>query len=172
MKQRTKVVLWILGVLVALAAVPTWHVAKFAYHVRNFDADAERAKPPRFTAYASLQGFDVTFDLYPRHPFLAEYTIMVTVAHSGRALAKEEFIDTGGLSDFYCIESKNDVLITNWNKDGLVIDTTRRKISPMDYTRFPEDYESRSFGRFGFGSGNERKYEYKKMSPTSSSRDF
>ena len=165
MKRRTKVILWILGVLLAFAAVPAWHVAKFAHHVHNFDADAERAKPPRYTAYASLQGFDVTFDLYPRHPFLAEYTIIVTVAYAGQTLAREEFVDTGGLSDFYCIDSKKDILITNWNKDGLVIDTARRKISPMDYRRFPEDYESRSFGRFGFGGGNDRKYEYQKNEP-------
>lgn len=165
MKRRTKVILWILGVFVALAAIPALHIAKFAYHVRNFDAEAERAKPPLYTAYANFQGFDVTFDLFPRHAFLAEYTIVVTVAHSGRTLTKQEFIDTGGLSDFYCIGSKNDVLITNWNKDGLVLDTTRRKISPMDYTRFPEDYESRSFGRFGFGGGNDRKYEYLKNEP-------
>jgi len=162
MKRRTKIAFWVLGLLAALIAVPAWNVAKFAYHVHAFDPDVERTKPPRYTASATLDGFDISFELYPRHPFLAEYTIVATVTRLGTVLMKEEFIDTGGMSDFYCIKSGGDILITNWNKEGFMIDAIRAKVKPMDYSRFPEDYQSRSFGRFSFTGGERRIYEFRK----------
>ena len=162
MKRGTKIVFGVLGLLAALIAVPAWNVAKFAYHVRTFDPDAERAKPPRYTASATIDGFDVTFELYPRHPFQAEYTIVASVSRQGAVLMKEEFIDTGGLSDFYCIKSGDDILITNWNKEGFMMDTLRTKVKTMDYSRFPDDYQSRSFGRFSFTEGERHVYEFRK----------
>ena len=162
MKRRTKIAFWVLGLLAALIAEPAWNVAKFAYQVRTFDPDAERAKPPRYTASATIDGFDITFELYLRHPFLAEYTIVGSVTRLGTVLMKEEFIDTGGLSDFYCIKSGSDILITNWNKEGFMIDALRARVKHMDYSRFPEDYELRSFGQFSFAEGEGRTYEYRK----------
>ena len=163
MKPRTKIALWCCGILAALAAVPAWKVASFIYRVKSFDADAERAKPPLYTANASFSGFEVAFELYPRHPFLAEYTIVITGSRDGRVLSKEEFIDTGGLSTFYCLSVPDAIVISNWNKDGILIDTQKRRISAMDGDKLPPDYESRAFGRFCFGGNTDRRYLYKEI---------
>jgi hypothetical protein len=115
---------------------------------------------PEYSAETTVENYIIHVDLFHSHPFLAEYRKVVRVTHAGKLIVTKEYRDTGGLASFYLLRNGNRIIVVDGILQGFVLNPATGSISNVDPDSVPDEFTTRSFGRFMFVDDPDRAYKW------------
>jgi hypothetical protein len=107
-------------------------------------------KPVSYNAIAEVDGFLITVEMAPSHPFLNEYTKHVEIQRSSKTVASFDLSDPGGFATLYVVDAGERMLVVDGLMNGKAIDKNSGSATEIDPSTVPEDFSKRNIGVFKF----------------------
>ena len=107
-------------------------------------------KPQTYRANAEVDGFPITVEMAPSHPFLNEYTKHVEIKRASKPLASFDLSDPGGFTTLYVVVTGERMLVIDGLMNGRVIDKNSGSAYEIDPSTIPHDFSERNNGVFKF----------------------
>lgn len=107
-------------------------------------------KPQSYRANAQVDGFQITVEMAPSHPFLNEYKKHIEIKRASKTLASFDLSDPGGFATLYVVVAGERMLVLDGLMNGKVIDKNSGSASEIDPSTVPSDFSERNIGVFKF----------------------
>lgn len=113
-------------------------------------AGCSNEEPVSYRANADVDGFLITVEMAPSHPFLNEYTKHVEIQRASKTLASFDLSDPGGFATLYVVDAGDRLLVVDGLMNGRVIDKNSGSATGIDPSTVPRDMSERNIGVFKF----------------------